>query len=216
MQDGYEDYIHFFSLRTHGLVNDIPKTSLIYVHSKIMIVDDQVALIGSANINDRSMLGSRDSEVAVVIEDTRKVISKIDGQSYKASNFAFNLRVQLFKEHLGENIDSSTTSDTSIFIDPLDDRLFKMMKGIARSNSLLYREIFNVYPDDHFEKFNDIQISPASENEEDLKTLKLKYEKNKGKIIGHLVDFPLYFLKEENLNRSYFSKEIIVPIKNFV
>ena len=30
-----------------------------------MIVDDEVVIIGSANINDRSMLGSRDSEIAV-------------------------------------------------------------------------------------------------------------------------------------------------------
>ena len=35
----------------------------VYVHSKIMIVDDCITLIGSANINDRSLLGSRDSEV---------------------------------------------------------------------------------------------------------------------------------------------------------
>jgi phosphatidylserine/phosphatidylglycerophosphate/cardiolipin synthase-like enzyme len=35
----------------------------IYVHSKLMIIDDRMALIGSANINDRSLLGSRDSEV---------------------------------------------------------------------------------------------------------------------------------------------------------
>lgn len=28
-----------------------------------MIVDDRTTLIGSANINDRSLLGSRDSEV---------------------------------------------------------------------------------------------------------------------------------------------------------
>ena len=39
----------------------------VYVHSKIMIVDDRVALIGSANINDRSLLGSRDSEVLQIL-----------------------------------------------------------------------------------------------------------------------------------------------------
>lgn len=44
-------------------------TEIIYIHSKMMIVDDKYALIGSANINDRSMLGSRDSEIAVVTED---------------------------------------------------------------------------------------------------------------------------------------------------
>lgn len=30
-----------------------------------MIVDDNYAIMGSANINDRSMLGTRDSEIAV-------------------------------------------------------------------------------------------------------------------------------------------------------
>ena len=33
-----------------------------------MIIDDEIILLGSANINDRSLLGSRDSEIAVVIE----------------------------------------------------------------------------------------------------------------------------------------------------
>jgi phospholipase D1/2 len=37
----------------------------IYVHSKLMIIDDRIVVIGSANINDRSLLGSRDSEVCV-------------------------------------------------------------------------------------------------------------------------------------------------------
>jgi phospholipase D1/2 len=52
-------------LRTHGCINDIPLTELIYVHSKAFVIDDKYALIGSANINDRSMLGFRDSELAV-------------------------------------------------------------------------------------------------------------------------------------------------------
>jgi phospholipase D1/2 len=34
-------------------------TEMIYVHSKLMIVDDQIAFISSANVNDRSMLGDR-------------------------------------------------------------------------------------------------------------------------------------------------------------
>ena len=37
----------------------------IYVHSKMMLVDDVYIIIGSANINERSMAGSRDSEIAV-------------------------------------------------------------------------------------------------------------------------------------------------------
>ena len=37
----------------------------IYVHSKMMIVDDTYILLGSANINERSLSGSRDTEMAV-------------------------------------------------------------------------------------------------------------------------------------------------------
>lgn len=43
-------------------------TELIYVHSKLLIADDLTVICGSANINDRSLLGSRDSEIAVVIQ----------------------------------------------------------------------------------------------------------------------------------------------------
>ncbi|KAL3511887.1 hypothetical protein ACH5RR_024604 [Cinchona calisaya] len=37
---------------------------MIYVHTKMMIVDEYI-IIGSANINQRSMDGSRDSEIAM-------------------------------------------------------------------------------------------------------------------------------------------------------
>lgn len=40
---------------------------------QLMIVDDRVVVCGSANINDRSMMGSRDSEIAVVVEDQNMV-----------------------------------------------------------------------------------------------------------------------------------------------
>lgn len=38
---------------------------MIYVHAKGMIVDDEYVIIGSANINERSMAGSRDTEIAM-------------------------------------------------------------------------------------------------------------------------------------------------------
>ena len=40
----------------------------IYIHSKLLLADDEQCLIGSANINDRSLLGSRDSEVCIHIK----------------------------------------------------------------------------------------------------------------------------------------------------
>ena len=38
---------------------------MVYVHGKVMIVDDEYVILGSANINERSLDGSRDSEIAM-------------------------------------------------------------------------------------------------------------------------------------------------------
>lgn len=48
-------------------MNGLPVSEIVYVHSKLMIVDDKKVILGSANINDRSMNGNRDSELAVLI-----------------------------------------------------------------------------------------------------------------------------------------------------
>ncbi|KAG2387064.1 hypothetical protein C9374_002099 [Naegleria lovaniensis] len=78
-------------------------TEHIYVHSKLMIVDDNITIIGSANINDRSMLGTRDSEIAVVIQDhpSSTINTKMNGKSYKSGKFAHSLRIRCWREHLG-------------------------------------------------------------------------------------------------------------------
>ena len=50
-------YVSVCGLRTHDILHGVPVTELIYVHSKLMIVDDRKCIIGSANINDRSLIG---------------------------------------------------------------------------------------------------------------------------------------------------------------
>lgn len=56
-----------------------------------------VSPTGSANINDRSMLGKRDSEMAVIVQDTETVPSVMDGEEYQAGRFAHGLRLQCFR-----------------------------------------------------------------------------------------------------------------------
>ena len=51
----------------------------LYIHSKVLISDDRVVICGSANLNDRSQLGYRDSEMAVVIEDSATIDSVMAG-----------------------------------------------------------------------------------------------------------------------------------------
>ena len=66
-------------------MNGVPVSEIVYVHSKLMIVDDKKVILGSANINDRSMLGTRDSELAVLIEDTNFIDGKFSEKDFLKS-----------------------------------------------------------------------------------------------------------------------------------
>jgi len=70
---------------------------IIYVHSKLMIVDDKYVICGSANVNDRSLLGKRDSEIAAVITDEEFQDSILSGQKVKSGKYALSLRKKIFK-----------------------------------------------------------------------------------------------------------------------
>jgi phospholipase D1/2 len=97
----YPDYIQFLSLRrwqqeeSDKLETPVLHTEIIYVHSKLMIVDDKYVILGSANINDRSMLGTRDSELAIMVKDMQKADNAyMGGQPSKQSRkFAHDMRM---------------------------------------------------------------------------------------------------------------------------
>jgi phospholipase D1/2 len=76
-----------------------------YIHAKGMVVDDRIAIIGSANINERSQRGDRDSELACIIRDTDMIDSTMGGKPYKVGRFAHTMRVRLMREHLGIDVD---------------------------------------------------------------------------------------------------------------
>ncbi|KAL6964702.1 Phospholipase D zeta 1 [Sarracenia purpurea var. burkii] len=133
------DYISFYGLRTYGRLFDGGPivTSQVYVHSKVMIIDDRASMIGSSNINDRSLLGSRDSEIGVLIEDKEFLESSINGQPWKAGKFALGLRLSLWSEHLGLR-----AGEIDRIRDPIADSTYKdLWLATAKVNNivLLYR-----------------------------------------------------------------------------
>jgi phospholipase D1/2 len=122
-----EDYIEFYALRSWGEIgpNKMLVTEQLYIHAKIMVVDDRVAIIGSANINERSMLGSRDSEVAAVIRDTEVLDSYMAGQPYKVGKFPHTLRMRLMREHLGVDTDAIGEEEWMSQMDEADSNGFQ-------------------------------------------------------------------------------------------
>ncbi|CAN1123806.1 Phospholipase D alpha 1 [Linum perenne] len=69
---------------------------MIYVHSKMMIVDDEYIIVGSANINQRSMDGARDSEIAMGAYQPYHLATR-----EPARGQVHGFRMSLWYEHLG-------------------------------------------------------------------------------------------------------------------
>ncbi|XP_042035647.1 phospholipase D delta-like isoform X2 [Salvia splendens] len=72
---------------------------MIYVHAKGMIVDDEYVIIGSANINQRSMAGSRDTEIAMGAYQPHHTWAK---KQYHPRGQVYGYRMSLWAEHLGQ------------------------------------------------------------------------------------------------------------------
>ena len=79
-----------------------PTTGLpIYVHSKVMIIDDVYAVVGSPNINRRG--SSHDTELAAAVVDS----DVVDG----VCRFARDLRRTLWGEHLNVPVGDTSIAD---------------------------------------------------------------------------------------------------------
>ncbi|XP_042054133.1 phospholipase D zeta 1-like [Salvia splendens] len=217
------NFVSFFGLRNYGrLFNGGPLvTSQIYVHSKVMIVDDRRALIGSCNINDRSLLGSRDSEIAILLEDKEFVDSSMDGSPWKAGKFSFSLRLSLWTEHLGLN-----TEEVDKIKDPIADSTYKdFWLEIAESNTKIYHDVFSCIPNDTIHSRSalrqsmnhwkqklrhttiDLGVAPEKlEFHENGEVITVDPETKLKSVRGQLVSFPLGFMRQEDDLRPMFSE----------
>ncbi len=174
----------------------------IYVHGKLMIVDDRSILMGSANINDRSLLGKHDSEVSVLVEGGSPVyISRMNGGPWPAGSHAHSLRALLYLKHLGLRMDQ-----VQLVVDPLGRGMREFMDRIAESNTLVYRQMFRAVPDDLVASFDRLKTwEPEAEvhslgKEEAMARLKSSLQ-------GNLVQWPLQFLKDATLTFGWSEKE---------
>lgn len=114
-------------------------TEQIYIHSKLMIVDDAVAIIGSANTNDRSLTGNGDTEIAAVIVDTDDCRLEDLGSPtmpVRSRGFARALRRQLWAKHFGLAVDERAyfASSSRANPDAIDGRIHPPRKGMSASD----------------------------------------------------------------------------------
>ncbi|KAI3501206.1 hypothetical protein L1887_29069 [Cichorium endivia] len=112
-----QDYLNFFCLGTresspisNGKTSSFsPNTPqalsitnrrfMIHVNSKGMIVDDEFVILGSANINQRSLEGTRDTEIAMGAYQPHHTWAR---KGSSPSGQVFGYRMSLWAEHIGE------------------------------------------------------------------------------------------------------------------
>ncbi|KAJ6393767.1 hypothetical protein OIU77_023075 [Salix suchowensis] len=102
LENTYEpqDYLNFFCLgnrealdRENGAHSSTPGNTpqgrseksrrfMIYVHSKGIIADDEYVILGSANINQRSMDGTRDTEIAMGAYQPNHTLARKNSRSH--------------------------------------------------------------------------------------------------------------------------------------
>ncbi|KAH7512833.1 hypothetical protein FEM48_Zijuj12G0131900 [Ziziphus jujuba var. spinosa] len=135
-----QDYLNFFCLGNREAIDGVDNGSptaantpqglsqknrrfMIYVHSKGMIVDDEYVILGSANINQRSMEGTRDTEIAMGAYQPNHTwarrLSNPRGQIY-------GYRMSLWAEHVGGVEDC--------FTEPESLECVKRMRTIGETN----------------------------------------------------------------------------------
>ncbi|XP_021717592.1 phospholipase D gamma 1-like isoform X1 [Chenopodium quinoa] len=122
------DYLNFFCLGNREAPDGSPASAggphppnspqamcqksrrfMIYVHSKGMIVDDEYVILGSANINQRSMEGTRDTEIAMGAYQPHYTWAKKSAHPFGQ---IYGYRMSLWAEHLGLVDDCFTEPET--------------------------------------------------------------------------------------------------------
>lgn len=124
-------------------------TEQIYVHTKLMIVDDLYALFGSANINDRSLLGERDSEIAVLVMDGETSRADINGKGSQrpVRAFAHDLRIRIWKKLFGITGGVRPARDLETAIDaPGSPDSWRRIQAQAEHNAAAYEAAFPFIP----------------------------------------------------------------------
>ncbi|XVF18095.1 hypothetical protein REPUB_Repub10bG0182100 [Reevesia pubescens] len=143
-----QDYLNFYCLGNReevsqemlgGNCNSVSDSAkfgrfMIYVHAKGMIVDDEYVIVGSANINQRSMAGTKDTEIAMGAYQPHYTWAK---KKKQPRGQVYGYRMSLWAEHLGQL--------NKCFMEPGSLECVKTVNGVAEQN---------------WKKFTDTDYSP--------------------------------------------------------
>ncbi len=203
----WREYIGFYSLRGGDFTSDGKfHVGQIYIHSKVLIVDDEILIVGSANINDRSMLGSRDSEVCVHIDYTPQGnISTVREGGDEEHGFIKRARLQLWAEHCQLDMDDG------IIQNPLSKQCWEHWQNSAFNNQQKFRKYDpRMWPVSSIRTWGQFKNTiakplPSFTKEEYLND-------PPGRLVEHAIDF----LADEDLFVNAPSSSVFTPMTIFI
>jgi len=107
---------------------------MVLVHSGLLVVDDQVAVIGSASSSEKSLSGLRNTEIGLSFFEADMTSSNTD--TPKGQVYAF--RTSLWNEHLGVGFIGLALNDPEIIEKPQSKYCIKYVSGRAWENWEIY------------------------------------------------------------------------------
>ena len=150
-EDEWGQYLTLLNLRACEVINGKVRTEQIYVHSKLLIVDDRHAILGSANINDRSQTGERDSEMAVLImNDANRVTAPLGERPAQVHAVVRKLRKDLWTKHFAlggaHGLVQPADEMKALIERPAAKETIQKIKALALANSRAYNKVFPFIP----------------------------------------------------------------------
>ncbi|BBP00016.1 hypothetical protein SFSGTM_07240 [Sulfuriferula nivalis] len=116
----------------------------------MLIVDDRFAIVGSANINDRSLLGTRDSELAVLVMDSEVDSVNLcgDNKLRPTRGHARQLRMAVWNKLFGITAGGvrAATELKDAVESPGAKASWEAIQKRAKQNTALYEAAFDFIP----------------------------------------------------------------------
>jgi len=183
-KEKWRDYIGFFCLKRAELMpNGLLHAEQIYIHSKVLIVDDDQMIIGSANINDRSLIIGRDSETCVIVSETELVK---------------NARTRLWREHFGllggPDCPSNPDEIAKGLLNPSSIECWNLWEMHAKNNAKLLYDTLGYIPSSEIRTYDALRQTMARQAKGSVSENTEKVQKS-----GRVCEFPYSFLEKENM-----------------
>eukprot|EP00397_Hematodinium_sp_SG-2012_P001436 GEMP01001438.1.p1 GENE.GEMP01001438.1~~GEMP01001438.1.p1 ORF type:complete len:1567 (+),score=295.26 GEMP01001438.1:413-5113(+) len=181
----WRDYIGFYCLKHAGqLPDNTLRAGQIYVHSKVLIVDDEQMICGSANINDRSLIIGRDSEMCVLVTSKR---------------FVSQARQRLWHEHfglLGGNDIPPNAKEVALGLQmPLSVVSWTLWQTFGKNNATSMYENLGYWPSSAITTYEQLRETMNHKLVQASNT----FVSDKVHHCGRISEFPYHFLEKENM-----------------